>query len=137
MRTPHERPDQAYRTDLALAENCRGIVARTVDDLGGLDILVNNVAYQNPVDDFTDLTEEQWRRTFAVNIDSYFHTAHAAVDHLGGGGCIINTSSKSPFHLISGKAIQTAACCRGSTWNHLRHWAAGINGCRRIISVCA
>ena len=93
MRTPHERPDQAYRTDLALAENCRGIVARTVDDLGGLDILVNNVAYQNPVDDFTDLTEEQWRRTFAVNIDSYFHTAHAAVDHLGGGGCIINTSS--------------------------------------------
>ena len=93
MRTPHERPDQAYRTDLALAENCRGIVARTVDDLGGLDILVNNVAYQNPVDDFTDLTEEQWRRTFAVNIDSYFHTAHAAVDHLGDGGCIINTSS--------------------------------------------
>ncbi|HEY5853682.1 MAG TPA: SDR family oxidoreductase [Aldersonia sp.] len=82
-----------YRCDLAIAQNCRDVVARTVDDLGGLDILVNNVAYQNPVDDFADLTEEQWRRTFAVNIDSYFHTARAAVDHLGDGGCIINTSS--------------------------------------------
>ena len=81
------------RADLAVAGNCRDVVARTVADLGGLDILVNNVAYQNPVDDFAELTEEQWRRTFAVNIDSFFHTTHAAVDHLTGGGCIINTSS--------------------------------------------
>ena len=64
-----------YRADLAVAGNCRDVVGRAVADLGGLDILVNNVAYQNPVDDFAELGEDQWRRTFAVNIDSFFHTS--------------------------------------------------------------
>ncbi|HEY5857913.1 MAG TPA: SDR family oxidoreductase [Aldersonia sp.] len=82
-----------YRADLAMAGNCRNVVRRAVADLGGLDILVNNVAYQNPVDDFAELSEDQWRHTFAVNIDSFFHTSRAAVEHLTGGGCIINTSS--------------------------------------------
>ena len=58
----------------------------TVQFLGGLDILVNNVAYQNPVEDFTQLSDEQWRRTFAVNIDSFFHVTKAALAHLPGGG---------------------------------------------------
>ncbi|MBD0323371.1 MAG: SDR family oxidoreductase, partial [Aldersonia sp.] len=87
------RKAASFRTDLAVAQNCRDIVARTVDELGGLDILVNNVAYQQTVDDFAELTEEQWRRTFAVNIDSFYFTSHAALEHLTGGGCIINTSS--------------------------------------------
>lgn len=82
-----------YRGDLADPEHCRGVIERATAELGGLDILVNNVAYQNPVDDFADLTPEQWRRTFAVNIDSFFHAIQAALPHLTGGGAIINTSS--------------------------------------------
>ena len=66
---------------------------RTASSLGSLDILVNNVAYQNPVDDFTELSDEQWRRTFAANIDSYFYVTKAAVPHLTDGGAIINTAS--------------------------------------------
>ncbi|MET4165920.1 MULTISPECIES: SDR family oxidoreductase [Gordonia] len=87
------RQARAYRGDLADPAHCTDIVRRTVDELGALDILVNNIAYQEIVDDFLELTPEQWRRTFAVNIDSFFHTTRAAVPHLTGGGAIINTSS--------------------------------------------
>ncbi|MFC3960857.1 SDR family oxidoreductase [Nocardia jiangsuensis] len=82
-----------YPGDLADPGHCRGVIDRAAADLGGLDILVNNIAYQNPVDDFADITPEQWRRTFAVNIDSFFHAIQAALPHLTPGGTIINTSS--------------------------------------------
>ena len=91
-----EREGRQCRTiagDLADPGHCRDVVARTVSELGGLDIVVNNVAYQEPVDDFLELSEEQWRRTFSVNIDSYFHVTKAAVPHLGRGSAIINTGS--------------------------------------------
>lgn len=81
------------RGDLADPYNCIDVVGQTVDVLGGLDVLVNNVAYQQPVDDFVELSDEQWSRTFAVNIDSYFRISKAAVPHLSGGGTIINTAS--------------------------------------------
>lgn len=79
--------------DLGEAEQCRNVVSRTVEELGGIDILVNNVAYQNPMQDFTAITDEQWRRTFSVNIDSYFRVTKAALEHLPDGGAVINTGS--------------------------------------------
>jgi NAD(P)-dependent dehydrogenase (short-subunit alcohol dehydrogenase family) len=82
-----------YAGDLADPAHCRQIVQRTVDDLGGIDILVNNVAYQHPLDDFADITTEQWTRTFDVNIHSFFHVTQAALHHLGEGSAIINTAS--------------------------------------------
>lgn len=87
------RSGRAYTGDLADQSHCADVVRRTVDDLGGLDLLVNNVAFQSPVDDFLDLEPDQWRRTFDVNIDSFFHVTRAAVPHLTGGGAIINTGS--------------------------------------------
>jgi len=79
--------------DLAEEANCQRAVDHTVRDLGGLDILVNNVATQKPVQDFAELTTEQWDRTFRVNIYSYFWTTKAAYPHLPDGGAIINTAS--------------------------------------------
>jgi NAD(P)-dependent dehydrogenase (short-subunit alcohol dehydrogenase family) len=79
--------------DLADPQHCRDVVAETVKQLGGLDIVVNNVAFQNPTSDFTDISDEQWRRTFAVNIDSFFHVTKAALQHLPDGSAIINTAS--------------------------------------------
>lgn len=79
--------------DLAEAEQCRTVVDRTVAEFGGLDIVVNNVAYQNPVDSLSEITDEQWRRTFAVNVDSFFRVTKAALEHLPEGGAIINTAS--------------------------------------------
>ncbi|MGW4477205.1 SDR family oxidoreductase [Rhodococcus triatomae] len=87
------RACRTYRGDLADPELCRETVERVVSELGGLDIVVNNVAYQAPVDDFLELSPEQWRRTFAVNIDSFFHVTQAAVPHLAAGSAVINTGS--------------------------------------------
>ena len=54
---------------------------------------MNNVATQRPVADLTELSTEQWERTFRVNVFSYFWTTRAALKHLPDGGVIINTSS--------------------------------------------
>jgi NAD(P)-dependent dehydrogenase (short-subunit alcohol dehydrogenase family) len=84
---------QLIRGDLAVEDNCRQAVRRTAEELGGLDILVNNIATQSPVDDLGKLSSQQWERTFRVNIFSYFWTTKAALDHLPDGGCVINTAS--------------------------------------------
>jgi NAD(P)-dependent dehydrogenase (short-subunit alcohol dehydrogenase family) len=81
------------RGDLAAEENCQQAVDQAVSGLGGLDVLVNNVATQQPVSDFAELSSQQWERTFRVNMFSYFWTTRAALLHLPDGGSIINTSS--------------------------------------------
>jgi len=83
----------AIRTDVRSSENCRAAVKQIVQELGGLNILVNNAAYQQAQDRFEDVTEEQFRRTFETNIFGYFFMAQAALPHLSSGDCIINTGS--------------------------------------------
>ena len=72
---------------------CQEIVERTVSDLGRLDILVNNAAYQQHVESLEALTDEQLDRTFKTNIYAYFRVARAALPHLREGSAIINTGS--------------------------------------------
>lgn len=79
--------------DLADAGHCRDVVERTVGELGGLDVVVNNAAFQLPVPSLEELSDGQWQRTFAVNVHSFFWTAKAALAHLGRGSSIINTAS--------------------------------------------
>ncbi|MEU4695524.1 MULTISPECIES: SDR family oxidoreductase [Nonomuraea] len=79
--------------DLQDADHCVAVVEQAVAELGGLDVVVNNVAYQAPVDSLEELTDEQWERTFAVNIHSYFRVTKAALPHLREGSAIVNTSS--------------------------------------------
>jgi NAD(P)-dependent dehydrogenase (short-subunit alcohol dehydrogenase family) len=79
--------------DLSEQPHCEQVVADTVAELGGLDIVVNNIAYQNPVDSPEEITAEQWDRTFRTNVYSFFWVTHAALPHLGEGSAIINTSS--------------------------------------------
>ena len=79
--------------DVCDPEFCRSAVERTVAELGRLDVLVNNAAYQNRQKSLEDLTEEQWDLTFRTNIYGYFYMAKAALPHLPRGGTIINTGS--------------------------------------------
>ncbi|MFB4278977.1 MULTISPECIES: SDR family oxidoreductase [unclassified Nonomuraea] len=79
--------------DLADSAHCASVVEQAVAELGGLDVLVNNVAYQAPVSGLEELTDEQWERTFAVNIHSYYRVTKAALPHLREGSAIVNTSS--------------------------------------------
>ncbi|HEY9476179.1 MAG TPA: SDR family oxidoreductase [Mycobacteriales bacterium] len=79
--------------DLTDPDHCRDVVTRTAKELGGLDVLVNNAAYQQPVGSLEELSDEQWEHTFATNMHSFFWTTKAALPHLGEGSSIINTSS--------------------------------------------
>lgn len=79
--------------DLSSRKACQQAVETTVDELGGLDILVNNIAYQQPQESLTDITDEQWDRTIATNIGSYFWTTRAALPHMPDNSAIINTAS--------------------------------------------
>lgn len=83
----------AIRGDLAEEANCVEAVERTVRELGGLDVLVNNIAWQSPVEQPEELTSEQWERTFRTNMHSFFWTTQAALKHLPAGAAIVNTSS--------------------------------------------
>jgi len=79
--------------DLSVEDHCTDVVRRTVAELGGLDILVNNIAYQNPVESLAEISTEQWDRTFKTNIYSYFWVTKAALEHMPDGSAIINTGS--------------------------------------------
>lgn len=79
--------------DLAEQRQCERVVADTVHEFGSLDVLVNNVATQEELDSFEQLTDEQWRRTFDVNIHSYFRVTAAALRYLPEGAAIVNTGS--------------------------------------------
>ncbi|WP_410504160.1 SDR family oxidoreductase [Hymenobacter lapidiphilus] len=81
------------KLDVRQPEKCKEAVARTRAELGGLNILVNNAAYQMAQQKFEDIPEEQIRRTFDTNILGYIWMAQAAVPHLQKHDCIINTGS--------------------------------------------
>lgn len=72
---------------------CEAAVKKTVNDLAGLDILVNNAAYQHHQTSISDISNEQFEKTFRTNIFGYFYMAKAAVEHLPKGGTIINCGS--------------------------------------------
>jgi len=80
--------------DLAETKFCERIVSSTVDELGHLDVLVNNAAYQGKaVDTFSDLTPDRVERTFRINIIAMFHIVRQALRYMKPGGVIINTAS--------------------------------------------
>jgi NAD(P)-dependent dehydrogenase (short-subunit alcohol dehydrogenase family) len=81
--------------DLTAAAFCREAVERTVRELGRLDILVSNAAWQNRKASLEEVTEEEWDRTFQTNIYAYFHLTKAAVKHMKPGSSIIATSSET------------------------------------------
>ena len=79
--------------DVTDSSFCDDAVERTVRELGALDVLVNNAAFQQSVQRIEDVSDEQFERTFRTNIFGYFYMARAAVRHLEGGGVILNTGS--------------------------------------------
>jgi NAD(P)-dependent dehydrogenase (short-subunit alcohol dehydrogenase family) len=79
--------------DVADMAFCEKAVAEAVSEFGRLDILVNNAAYQQHVEKFEDLTEEQFDKTLHTNLYGYFHMAKAAVPPMKEGASIIMTGS--------------------------------------------
>jgi NAD(P)-dependent dehydrogenase (short-subunit alcohol dehydrogenase family) len=79
--------------DVADQRFCETAVEETLRQLGKLDILVNNAAFQEHASNVEDLTEEHFDRTVKTNLYGYFHMAKAAVPHLKRGSAIVMTGS--------------------------------------------
>jgi len=72
---------------------CRDLVKRTVDTLGGLDILVVNAARQQFREDISKVTTEDFDATLKTNLYALHWIAQAAVPHLPPGAAVITTAS--------------------------------------------
>lgn len=104
----------AARCDVSDPDQAARFVADAVAAFGGLDFLVNNAGIAGPAAPLEDISTEDWRRTFAVNVDGQFFIARAAIPHLkknGGGAivCMASVAGKYAFPLRSPYAASKAA----------------------------
>ena len=88
--------------DLSDENFCSSLIDRAKDELGGLDILINNAAKQIHVETLEDLSAEQLRQTFTVNVFATFLLTKAALKYLPKGAAIINTTSIQAYQPSSG-----------------------------------
>lgn len=83
--------------DVSGSAFCKKAVAQTVKQLGKLNILINNAGMQFPQKDPKKIDEKQLDKTFKTNIYAYFHFANEALEYMGEGDSIINTTSVTAY----------------------------------------
>lgn len=131
--------------DITVEDHCKKIVSDAVAAFGQIDILVNNAAFQMARKSLQDISSEEWRHTFAVNVHSMFYLCKAAEPHMKPGSSIINTTSVNAYDpsddllpyaatksaiqnftanlsqifLSSGKGIRVNAVAPGPVWTPL------------------
>lgn len=81
------------RGDVSDPAHCRKIIDTAVSELGGVDVLVNNAAFQMTHEDVTGIPDDEWDHTIATNLSAFFHLVKAAVPHMKPGASIIGSSS--------------------------------------------
>lgn len=115
----------AVPTDLVQEEACRALVDRTVEELGRIDILVNNAAYQMAQPGgIADITTEQLDRVMRTNVYAMFWLCQMALPHMKAGSSIINTSSvqsSSPS-----PELLDYACTKAAIVNFTRGLASSV-----------
>lgn len=86
-----------FPTDLTKRENCAELVKKALSEMGAINILVNNAAYQNMIPSIHDLSEEQWLKTFDTNIHPYFYLSKYALEHMKSGDTVLNCASVNAY----------------------------------------
>jgi NAD(P)-dependent dehydrogenase (short-subunit alcohol dehydrogenase family) len=83
--------------DIGQESHCRDIVGEAINTLGGIDVLVNNAAFQTVHESIAELPSEEFDRTFRTNVYGMFYLSKAALPHMKPGSAIINTASVQAY----------------------------------------
>jgi NAD(P)-dependent dehydrogenase (short-subunit alcohol dehydrogenase family) len=133
---PTEEPDAREVIDLIRAEArkgvsipgdlreesyCKELVTKTVNALGGLDIVVCNAGRQQQCEDILQLTSEAFDATMKTNIYAPFWIIRAAVPHLKPGSCIIGTTSEQAYDPAAN--LYDYAQTKAATMNYVKSLA--------------
>ena len=110
--------------DIKNSEFCKKAVKQAVERLGKLNILVNNAGMQFPQKDVKEITTEQLDITFRTNIFAYFYFAEAALEYLGEGDSIINTTSVTAYR--SSPALIDYSSTKGAITTFTRSLATNL-----------
>ena len=114
----------AVSGDISSEEHCIAIIDRAVKELGGVDILVNNAAYQMAHKSLQEITAEEWDYTFKTNVAAMFHLCKAAEPYLKPGSAVINTTSVNAYtprptlipYTITKGAVQNFTATLAQLW---------------------
>ncbi|MCZ2825022.1 MULTISPECIES: SDR family oxidoreductase [unclassified Modestobacter] len=79
--------------DLADRAHQKTIIPKALEELGGIDVLVNNAAFQMSHESLDEITDDEWDHTVALNLTAMFTLIRDAVPHMQPGASIINSSS--------------------------------------------
>lgn len=90
---------RALASDIATMDGCRRLIAEVLATESRIDVLCNNAGI-NRRGNLLSLSDEDWRLSFAVNLDAMFHLCRAALPAMieVGGGAIVNTASQWGLH---------------------------------------
>src|SRR5438477_3199621 len=110
--------------DISKEDHCKKLIDTAIREFGGIDILVNNAAYQMEHESLQEITTEEWDYTFKTNLYSMFWLCKAAEPHLLAGSSIINTSSVNAYtprptllpYTITKGAIQNFTATLAQLW---------------------
>jgi NAD(P)-dependent dehydrogenase (short-subunit alcohol dehydrogenase family) len=98
--------------DLKSAQYCRELVARTLKDLGRIDILVSNAAHQTRKKTLEEVSDEEFDVTFKTNMYAYFRLVKEALPHMPPGSAIIASSSETG--LMGSKELPDYSATKGA-----------------------
>lgn len=108
----YDRRCVLFKGDISNPAFCKKVVTATFKEFGKLDILVNNAGTHEPDEDLQDVTIKQFKRTFEVNLYSFYYFSREALKYLGDRAVIINTASVVAFrgsdHLMDYAATKGA-----------------------------
>ena len=98
-------------TDVTNRDEIESLIARTVDELGGLHILVNNAGGTKFMSPIVGLRPDGWDKAINLNLNSVFHATQLAAQHMAanGGGSIIQVSSVAGIMGTPGLSFYSAA----------------------------
>jgi NAD(P)-dependent dehydrogenase (short-subunit alcohol dehydrogenase family) len=83
--------------DIRDPATCHQVIDRMVKEFGGIDVLVNNAAYQETFSSILEISPDELDRAFRTNIYAMFYLCQAAIPHMKAGASIINTASIQAF----------------------------------------